>query len=77
MALEAVSQGVTLIGHLNNYNVFLSSLLETLKLKFSGDIRYDNQTVQGLISNMNDEKDVINTITESLNQKLQEFDKAV
>lgn len=77
LALEAVSQGVTLIGHLNNYNVFLSSLLETLKLKFSGDIRYDNQTVQGLINNMNSEKDIINGITQTLNLNLQNFDQAL
>ncbi|MDO8443214.1 MAG: hypothetical protein Q7S81_03105 [bacterium] len=77
LALEAVSQEVSMINHLLNYNNYFYSLLETLKLKFSGDIRYDSSDVQVLIENMNKEAKEINSINDSFNQKLKEFDSAI
>ena len=74
LALEAVSQELSLIGNLLNYNNYFYSLLETLRLKFSGDIRYDSSDVQILIENMNKKAKEINSINESFNQKLMDFD---
>jgi hypothetical protein len=77
LALEAVSQEVSLISRLINYNAYFGSLLDTLRLKFSGDIRYDSSDVQSLIADMNSEAREINSINNSFNQKLEEFDQAV
>lgn len=74
IALEAVSQEVSLIGHLINYNAYFSGLLATLKMKFVDDSNYDSSDVQNFINNMNKEKDEVNSINESFNQKLAEFD---
>jgi len=77
LALEAVSQEVLLISHIVNYNSYFGGLLETLRLKFAGDIRYDSNDVQVLVSNMNSEAKEINTINNFFNQKLGEFDEAL
>lgn len=78
LAFEAVSQEVSLIMRLNNYlNFSFNPLLETLRLKFSGDIRYDSGDVQILIGNMNKEAKEINYINDSFNQKLKDFDKVL
>lgn len=77
LALEAVSQEVSLIGHLINYNAYFSGLLATLKLKFSDDIKYDSDDVQNFIKNMNKESEEVNLINKSFNQKLGEFDSAI
>jgi len=78
LALEAVSQETSLLMRLNNYlNSSFNPLLETLGLKFYGDIRYDSGDVQVLIENMNREAGEINSINNSFNQKLKEFDSAI
>jgi len=77
LALEAVTQETTLIGHLINYNAYFSGLLATLKLKFAGDIKYDSDEVQDLINKMNEERGQINSINDSFNQKLKEFDSKI
>ena len=78
LALEAVSQETSLLMRLNNYlNSSFNPLLETLGLKFYGDIRYDSGDVQVLIENMNREAGEINSISNSFNQKLKEFDSAI
>ncbi len=77
LALEAVSQEVLLISHLVNYNSYFSGLLETLRLKFAGDIRYDSGDVRILVGNMNNEAKEINSINDFFNQKLGEFDEAL
>jgi len=78
LAFEAVSQEVSLVVGLNNYlNSSFNPLLETLRLKFSGDIRYDSNDVQVLIANMNREAKEINSINDAFNQKLKEFDAAI
>jgi hypothetical protein len=77
LALEAVTQETTLIGHLINYNAYFSGLLATLKLKFADDIKYNSNDVQNYISKMNGEREEINSINDSFNQKLKEFDNAI
>lgn len=78
LAFEAVSQEVSLIMRLNNYlNSSFNPLLETLRLKFYGDIRYDSGDVRILVENMNKEAKEINSINESFNQKLRDFDEAL
>ncbi len=77
LALEAVSLEVSLISQLIPYNAHFSSLFETLRLKFSGDIRYDSSDVQSLITKMNMESKGINSTNNSFNQKLKEFDEAI
>lgn len=78
LALEAVSQETALLMRLNNYlNSSFNPLLETLRLKFYGDIRYDSEDVQILIGNMNKEAREINYINDSFNQKLKDFDKVL
>ena len=78
LALEAVSQETSLLMRLNNYlNSSFNPLLETLRLKFYGDIRYDSGDVQVLIENMNKEASEINSISNSFNQKFKEFDSVI
>ena len=78
LAFEAVSQEVSLIMRLNNYlNSSFNPLLETLRLKFSGDIRYDSGDVRILVENMNKEAKEINYINDSFNQKLRDFDRVL
>ncbi len=77
LALEAVSNEVALISHLMIYNDSLRGLLETLRYKFSGDIRYDADDVQALVSNMNREAKEINNLNDLFNQKMREFDRTI
>lgn len=78
LALEAVSQETSLLMRLNNYlNSSFNPLLETLRLKFYGDIRYDSGDVQVLIANMNREAKEVNSINDSFSQKLKDFDSAI
>ncbi len=77
LAIEAVANEVALISHLMIYNDSLRGLLETLRYKFSGDIRYDADDVQALVSNMNREAKEINNLNDLFNQKMREFDRAV
>lgn len=77
LALTAVSEEVSLVGRLIIYNSYFSGLLETLRLKFSGDIRYDASDVQMLIQNMNKEANEINRLNNSFNDKVKEFDKII
>ena len=74
VALDAVVQETTLLSHLTNYNAYFGSLLQTLKLKFVGNLGYSNNDVQIYINNMNREAGDINNLNESFNQKLKEFD---
>lgn len=77
LAFEAVSQEVLLISHLLNYNDFFGRLLSTLKMKFVDDGKYDSSDVQSFINTMNEEAKTINSINDSFNQKLRDFDKAL
>jgi len=77
LAMEAVIQETSLINHLLNYNAYFSNLLQTLKLKFTGDNSYDEGGVKSLVSNMNLEAREINSSNDAFNQKLQEFDAAI
>ena len=77
IALEAVTQEVSLIGHLINYNAYFGGLLASLKMKFIDDIKYDSNDVQSFIDSMNKEKDEVNSINESFNQRLRDFDGAL
>jgi len=77
LAFEAVSQEVFLISHLLNYNDFFGRLLSTLKMKFVDDSKYDSSDVQSFINTMNEEAKTVNSINDSFNQKLKEFDKAL
>lgn len=77
IALGAVTQEVSLIGHLINYNAYFGGLLTTLKMKFVDDISYNSEDVKNFIDNMNKEKDEVNSINESFNKKLIEFDSAI
>ncbi|GEM_PF-1012802 len=77
IALEAVTQEVSLIGHLINYNAYFGGLLFTLKMKFIDDIKYDSNDVWNFINNMNKEANEVNLINNSFNQKLAEFDKSL
>lgn len=77
LALEAVSSEVALISHLIIYNDSLNGLLETLRYKFSGDIRYDVKDIQVLVKNMNQEAREINALNDLFNKKMQEFDEIV
>jgi hypothetical protein len=75
LAIEAISNELSLISHLIVYNDVLNALLQTLEYKFSGDIRYDAQDVQILIKNMNQEVREINKLNDLFNQKMKEFDE--
>lgn len=77
LAFDAVSQEVSLINHLLNYNAYFEGLLKVLKMKFEGDKNYDGDNVQIFINNMNREGDDINSLNDSFNQKLREFDSAI
>ncbi|HEY4500000.1 MAG TPA: hypothetical protein VJH70_02680 [Candidatus Paceibacterota bacterium] len=77
IALEAVSTEVSLLSHLVIYNDTLNSLLETLRYKFSGDIRYDAEDVQKLVSGLNQQAQDINSLNDQFNQKIGEFDALV
>lgn len=77
LALEAVIQEVSLIGHLINYNAYFGGLLVTLKMKFVDDMKYDGNDVQIFINNMNREAREVNSTNESFNQKLRDFDRAL
>lgn len=75
--LSAVSEEISLASRLVIYNSYFSGLLETLKLKFSGDIKYDASDVQILIQNMNNEVIGINNLNQSFNKKMEEFDEII
>lgn len=75
IAMQAVSQEVSLIGHLIVYNDTLRGLLETLQYKFSGDIRYDADDVQKSIISLNSEAKDVNSLNDSFNAIMGEFDK--
>ncbi|MDD5547634.1 MAG: hypothetical protein PHN74_01880 [Candidatus Pacebacteria bacterium] len=75
LAISAISEEISLINHLVNYNAFFGGLLETLKFKFSGDIRYDSSDVQDLVNNMNKEVAEVNRLNKTFGEKLAEFDK--
>jgi len=77
LALEAVTKEVSLLNHLNNYNLYFIDLLKNLKMKFSGDINYDGDDVATSIFKMNSEANEINTINNAFNEKLREFDRSV
>lgn len=77
LALEAVTKEVSLLNHLNNYNLHFIDLLKNLKMKFSGDINYDGDDVVTSIFKMNSEANEINIINNAFNEKLREFDRAV
>lgn len=77
LAVEAVSSAVALISRLVIYNDSLNGLLETLRYKFSGDIRYDAKDVQVMVQNMNREAKEINALNDLFNQKMREFDEVV
>lgn len=77
IALDAVSKEVGLLSHLVIYNDTLNSLLETLRYKFSGDIRYDAEDVQKLVSGLNQQAQDINSLNDQFNQKIGEFDELV
>lgn len=74
IAMRAVSQEVSLIGHLVVYNDILRGLLETLRYKFSGDIRYGVDDVQKLIVSLNKEGKEVNSLNDSFNAIMGEFD---
>ena len=76
LAVEAVSSAIALISHLVIYNDSLNGLLDTLRYKFSGDIRYDAKDVQIMVQNMNREAKEINALNDLFNQKMREFDEA-
>ncbi|MDP3999585.1 MAG: hypothetical protein Q8P76_03275 [bacterium] len=75
LAVEAVSSAIALISHLVIYNDSLNGLLDTLRYKFSGDIRYDAKDVQVMVQNMNREAKEINALNDLFNQKMREFDE--
>ena len=77
IAMQAVSQEVSLIGNLVVYNDTLRGLLETLRYKFSGDIRYDADDVQKLIVSLNKKAKEITSLNDSFNGIMGEFDKLV
>ncbi|MBI4992335.1 MAG: hypothetical protein HZB99_03905 [Candidatus Harrisonbacteria bacterium] len=76
VVMEAVGHEVSLITHLIVYNDVLNSLLQTLVLKFSGDLK-DNTSVQALIETMNGETKEINKLNDLYNQKMKLFDDLV
>ncbi len=76
-AMQAMSEEVSLISHLVVYNDTLNALLETLRYKFLGDIRYDAEDVQKLISNLNREAGEVNNLNDSFNKTMREFDLIV
>ena len=77
LAIEAISQQLSLISHLVLYNGGLNALLQTLNYKFSGDINSNSEEVQKIIKGMNGEADEINTLNNLFNQKMEEFDEAL
>lgn len=74
LAIVAISNELSLISHLIVYNSILNGLLQTLELKFSGDIGYDAKEVQTLVKNMNSEAGEINNLNNLFNDKMGEFD---
>lgn len=77
LAMSAINSEVSLVNHLVNYNAYFSGLLETLKYKFSGDIKYDADDVQVLIRNINNEVQEVNRLNELFSKKMKEFDDLV
>jgi hypothetical protein len=77
LAVEAVGHQISLISHLVVYNDALRGLLQTLELKFLGQIRKDVKDVQTLIENMNTEAREINKLNNLFNEKMQQFDEIV
>jgi len=77
LALTGVSKEVSLISNLVIYNHTLNGLLETLRYKFSGDIRYDAEDVQKLVYMLNQQGKEINAINDSFNETMREFDQVV
>ena len=76
-AMKGVSEEVSLISHLVVYNDTLNALLETLRYKFTGDIRYDAEDVQKLIGNLNREAKEVNNLNGSFNKTMREFDALI
>ena len=77
LAFTAITQETSLLFGVRDYNDSFSSLLETLRLKFTDDIRYNNDDVQALIEKMNEKAQEINSMNESFNEELKNFDKIV
>lgn len=74
-ALQAMPDGLALVTNLVAYSDTLNGLLETLRYKFSGDIRYDAQDVQKLVANLNDRGKEINRLNDVFNQKMEALDQ--
>lgn len=77
LAFTAITQETSLLFSVRDYNSFFSSLLETLRLKFTDDVRYNDDNIQTLMKKMNEGAKEINSINESFNQELKAFDKAL
>ncbi len=77
LAVEAIGSELTSLSHLVVYNDILNGLLQTLELKFSGDLGAEAEDVQNLIKSLNAEAKEINDLNTLFNQKMQEFDNLV
>jgi len=77
LAVDAITHELNLIAELLIYNDSLHALLQTLEYKFSGDIRYDSDDVQKLVTNINQRTREVNKLNELFKEKMAEFDKIV
>ncbi len=75
VALNAVTTGVELVQHLISYNNTTRDLLNTLQLRFStGDDEATRAKIEKLISDMNREADVINSLGSEYRGLMLQFD---
>jgi len=75
LAIEALSYEISLMSRLIVYNDILNGLLQTLELKFSGEMAYNAKDVQVIIANLNSEAREINNLNNLFNEKMKEFDE--
>ena len=75
VALNAITTGIELVQHLISYNNTTRDLLYTLELRFStGDDEETREKIEELITDMNEEADVINNLGSEYRGLMIQFD---
>ena len=73
--MSAITTGIELVQHLISYNNTTRDLLYTLELRFStGDDEETREKIEELITDMNEEADVINNLGSEYRGLMIQFD---
>jgi hypothetical protein len=76
-ALNSITNRLAMITRLIQYSDSLGKLLETLKLRFSGEAYGDNRTIRALLDEINTEVNAINNFDHQAQQAIVQFDTII